>query len=799
MIIKRLIITLLLIVVFIPIASSQQIDNWEWLHPKPQGNSLNAIDFVNDNIGYTAGAFGTILKTTDGGSYWNQLIPISNQSILSLDFTNTETGYAGSFNQKLSKTTDGGLSWNSLQLPVTGQFDSLYSILDIDFLNLNVGYVVGFFSLESKIWKTTDGGSTWTTQTTAGANYLNTLHFIDENNGYAAGGSLGSEIIKTTNGGSTWELVEFYNAPALYSLHFIDQTTGVAGGGDGRILISTNSGVNWNSAWCPSSMEINSLVFINSTTGFGFGSGDVYIKTTNGGLNWTEEEFGWTVNRLFSDASLTPNGTIHAAGNYGIVIRSTNSGANWQKPASVTENTLSEIRFVNNTTGYALCGYGGGDILKTTNSGQTWVSQISSYTTPMYGLSFTDSVTGYIAGSINLRKTTNGGTNWSNVYTSFTNEIFADIAFTNPNTGYAVGSYGKLQKTTNAGQSWTASTIPISGSFITAICFVNENTGYAVGDNSAIAKTTIAGVNWTTQTSPYGFAYNTSVDFVDVNTGYISSGSGLLRTTNGGTNWIAMNAPSGGYYKVQFRNNFGYAVNSNGKIIKSIDGGTTWIEQPTVTNNGLYALYFNTDNYVYAGGLIGTILKTIPTELLQVTRVDLTMFIEGFYNPSLNTQVRDTVRAYLRSASSPYARVDSAVAVMSENGVLSLRFSNASSGQYYITVKHRNSIETWSRAGGENITVGSTLNYNMSDQQNRAFGNNLKQIDNSPVRFAIFSGDVNQDGFVDGSDMSNIDNDAFNFVSGYVASDVNGDGTVDGSDGSITENNSFAFVGSIKP
>ena len=138
MIIKRLIITLLLIVVFIPIASSQQIDNWEWLHPKPQGNSLNAIDFVNDNIGYTDGAFGSILKSIDGGSYWNQLIPISNQSILSLDFTNTETGYAGSFNQKLSKTTDGGLSCNSLQLPVTGQFDYLYSVLDIDFLNLNV-------------------------------------------------------------------------------------------------------------------------------------------------------------------------------------------------------------------------------------------------------------------------------------------------------------------------------------------------------------------------------------------------------------------------------------------------------------------------------------------------------------------------------------------------------------------------------------------------------------------------------------------------------------------------------------
>ncbi|MEO8211524.1 MAG: dockerin type I domain-containing protein, partial [bacterium] len=73
------------------------------------------------------------------------------------------------------------------------------------------------------------------------------------------------------------------------------------------------------------------------------------------------------------------------------------------------------------------------------------------------------------------------------------------------------------------------------------------------------------------------------------------------------------------------------------------------------------------------------------------------------------------------------------------------------------------------------------------------------QVDNSPVKFAIYSGDVNQDGVIDGSDAAIIDNDAYNFITGYVESDVNGDGIVDGSDAIIVDNNIRRFVSVIRP
>ena len=128
-----------------------------------------------------------------------------------------------------------------------------------------------------------------------------------------------------------------------------------------------------------------------------------------------------------------------------------------------------------------------------------------------------------------------------------------------------------------------------------------------------------------------------------------------------------------------------------------------------------------------------------------------------------------------------------------------MNFSNAGSGQYYIVIKHRNSIETWSRQGGEVFTSGNVSNYIFPDQISKAYGNNMKQVDNTPIRFANFSGDINQDGIIDASDISIVDNDAGIALTGYVNSDVTGDNFVDAGDISIVDNNALIGVMSVTP
>ena len=171
--------------------------------------------------------------------------------------------------------------------------------------------------------------------------------------------------------------------------------------------------------------------------------------------------------------------------------------------------------------------------------------------------------------------------------------------------------------------------------------------------------------------------------------------------------------------------------------------------------------------------------------------------------------IPDSLRAYIRAVSSPFTVYDSAKAIAGNSGQATFTFNNVPDGlPVFIQVKHRNSIETWSKYLGTFNTVRteeyfhpftSYLKYDFTTSIFTAWGNNLIKVDSLPTEYAIYSGDPNQDGTVDVTDLVRIHNDALNFVSGYVVTDINGDNVTDVSDLIITYNNSINFVGVIRP
>lgn len=176
----------------------------------------------------------------------------------------------------------------------------------------------------------------------------------------------------------------------------------------------------------------------------------------------------------------------------------------------------------------------------------------------------------------------------------------------------------------------------------------------------------------------------------------------------------------------------------------------------------------------------------------------ITLATEGLYNTStLRLNIRDTVRAYLRNTSSPFNVVDSGKGVVdSVTHTAQILFANAPSGTYYLHIKHRNSIETWSKAGGESYSRGSAFSYDFTTALSQAYGSNMILKGSESC---IYSGDVNQDGVIDATDVAAIDNDAFGFLTGYLVTDLNGDSFTDGTDFLIADNNATNLISKLTP
>jgi hypothetical protein len=203
---------------------------------------------------------------------------------------------------------------------------------------------------------------------------------------------------------------------------------------------------------------------------------------------------------------------------------------------------------------------------------------------------------------------------------------------------------------------------------------------------------------------------------------------------------------------------------------------------------------------------VATLVLTINT---CNTTLNLNAFLEGFYSGT-NTMVSslydqgistdatatDTITVNLHASSPSVSGTPSysVKVILHNNGTATAIFPGATLGNsYYIALKHRNHMETWSAAP---VTFSATNNYDFTSSTSSAYsdGVNAPMKSVSGGKFAMYAGDVNQDGTIDLFDLLDTENDASNFTGGYNASDVNGDATSDLFDLILIENNSTLFI-----
>jgi hypothetical protein len=245
--------------------------------------------------------------------------------------------------------------------------------------------------------------------------------------------------------------------------------------------------------------------------------------------------------------------------------------------------------------------------------------------------------------------------------------------------------------------------------------------------------------------------------------------------------------------------------------------GTTWTNISGQTSATLLTGNLNATTHYQALVTNGSCASTVSSEaivtIITTKTLNLNLILEGLYNnnntgilmnaasddagPHWGSTIADQVTVELHNGISPYALVQSFTnKILNTNGTLSINDIPANlSGNYYIVIKHRNSIATWS-----NLPISfasSVINYNFTTSASSVYGDNLKPV--GIGLFAIFVGDVNQDEVIDLSDLVDMDTDLTNGTVAYVVYDLNGDGVVDLSDLVAIDENLTNGVVAINP
>lgn len=316
-----------------------------------------------------------------------------------------------------------------------------------------------------------------------------------------------------------------------------------------------------------------------------------------------------------SDVYCLPNTSYAwATGSAGCILKTVDAGNTWVNLNSGSTEYLHAVWFADVNTGW-IAGSNGA-ILKTINGGNTWTPQNSGTTKSMEDLHFIDKNTGWAMGNewqtrtSVITKTINGGTTWT-VVSTFSTDL-RDIFFINSNNGWACGRDGSIFRTVNGGLTWTLQST-YNTYWLTSIHFYNSQVGWALGDAGLLAKTTDGGITWNNQLNALGNTSVYDIYFFDGNIGYAIGYDGaykLLKTINGGTTWTTLySEPLGGFHAIDFSNlNSGLIVGRG--TFKTTDGGSVWLKTSVGIGLTLRSIKFTDVNNGWAVGFNGTILNT---------------------------------------------------------------------------------------------------------------------------------------------------------------------------------------------
>ena len=221
------------------------------------------VEIINlDNVLFTSGqcydnyCSGTIVKTTNRGQNWSAVTNI-NGYYTDFSWINNQTGWAVTnfWNDippavaKIVKTTNAGQNWNVVYTEIDSTCGICLQIVNIQFLNENIGYLPrNNMGDSSKLYKSYNGGSNWITVDTT-LRWYTDLHFLNKDTGWVIGHITGGQefMKRTYDGGQNWDQQPVNVSGNLWKVFFANSNDGWliewAYSSGSNILHTTNGGI----------------------------------------------------------------------------------------------------------------------------------------------------------------------------------------------------------------------------------------------------------------------------------------------------------------------------------------------------------------------------------------------------------------------------------------------------------------------------------------------------------------------------------------------------------------------------
>lgn len=491
----------------------------------------------------------------------------------------------------LRHTTTAGTFWTQVQLPT----DSLRAVA-VRGSNL--------WAAGTGIHRSVDAGQTWTTvQSQAG---FEDVHFVDAQRGFACGTS--GRVLRSVDGGVTWSAANPTSA-TLRAVHFIDGQRGWCVGDGGLALKSVDGGATWTALVTPPAAAFTDVFFSDAQRGW-IAAGSKVLRTLDGGASWSSASLpaGSGSARL----SVLGGNWLWTTDAGGEIAASIDAGASWSVQPSPAGLPLSDVAMGDLSNGLAV-GVDG-RILRTLDGGQQW-SALNSGTPPATDLVFDVVHRGSLAWATTtdsqILRSVDGGSSWTAVGAGLPQTAYRAIDFFDDQHGFAVGErqgfYPTTAWTQDGGLTWNPRYW--SGMYeFWDVDALSTTEAIACADNM-LWRTTDGGLSWNgILTTPLSGFFGADFFAQD---GW-AVGYDLMRTSDRGQTWTYVLTPAQVLRDVSFCDSLhGWAVGDHGTLLRSIDGGHTWLAQSAAgTIHDLYSVEALSPSEAWIGGVGGFVART---------------------------------------------------------------------------------------------------------------------------------------------------------------------------------------------